>query len=317
MLVHASGDSVQALSSPRAALTRRRFLAAGLAGLPLLGMRLLESAPQVSLDWVAAHRPLADALIRARDWAKPLLVYADYVQEDIADLWLSGDVQAQLVMSLCESCRTDLQAVSALFGRPSELISAPMVLIETTGSTLRFRPLQSEFYRPPYRPTDGLYDPCGVKRGTAEFQAKVRRHNQEEMRHHLRALRGATPQRDSTMQLTATLAHALAPNLSALEDRAEACAARMPSAERERITDDLWAGNSVWSRARQAAPIIALTAVTTAVPRKRRRLCQTLAAAGDVTHQKEALCRLFCEKDSASPEVLSLLHDPRDEDDEL
>ena len=312
-LTYASGDGIPSVA-PARWLSRRGLLAAGLLGGPLcwLGLRQAEEEPPtVTLDWLARHRSLADALSRARSCGKPLLVTDSRDGRDaIADLWLSGDLLAQVVASLCEFCWYDVDAVSELAGSPANVGRAPMVLLETCRKALRLRPLH---VRPYYLPVEGNDEGgsfCGNVRFDRGWQAEQEKEKRRSMLQRLRALRSATPRRARMQQLTRLLAQNLAPDLDTLQQRAQDSAATLSQWQRQKVERDLAEGNPLSDSPARVAAMIALAAATTVIARKRRLFYRTLAEAGDVTRQRDALTLLFAEEPSAIPDVVELLEGP-------
>lgn len=307
---YASGDGIPSVAPARWP-SRRGLLAAGLLGLPLSWLLLRQGTderPMVKLDFLARHRSLADALARARSYGKPLLVTDPYEGRDaIADLWLSGDVLAQVVASLCEFCWYDVAAVSELVDAPADSIEAPMVVLETWGKALQLRPLHVRPYHLPTLRTGKTQFFCGSSKIEAWWPAEQESEKRRSMRQRLRELRSASPRRSRMLHLTRLLAQCLAPDLRALQQRAQDAAATLSERQRQRVERDLAEGKPLSDPVARVAAMIALAAATTVVPRKRRFFYQTLAEAGDVTRQRDALTLLFAEEPSAIPDVVELL----------
>lgn len=312
-LTYASGDVIPSVA-PTRYLSRRTLLAAGLLAVPLawLGLREAEEeTPTVTLDWLARHRSLADAVSRARSRGKPLLVTDSRDGKDaIADLWLSGDLLAQVAAALCEFCWYDVDAVSELAGSSPDAVKAPMVLLETCGKRLRVQPLHVRPYDLPVVPKGRGRSICGNVKFDRGWQADQEAERRQSMLQRLRELRTATPRRERMQQLTRLLLKYVAPDFRALQKRAGDCAAALPLWQRQKVKRDLAEGNPLSDSPAQVAAMIALAATTTSIERKRRLFYRTLAEAGDVTRQRDALTLLFAEDPSAIPDVVELLEGP-------
>jgi len=292
MLTHASCDSVPSLTPARMPLSRRLLLAAGLAALPLSWLGRREPHPQPRVERLSLPPNVRQALSRARAWGKPLLVYNFYCREALADLWLSGDVQAQAVLSLCESCRDDTQALGAI-GRPAAPILPSMVLLETSGKPLAYRPL----FVAPYQDTASDRVPgsliCGNVRFEAGWQQRQQRLMQNAMRRRLLELRNATPRRQAMRALKLTLARAIAPDLVALRRRADDCMIQLSPSERGALEHTLQAPLVPSESLRRVAAKLALVAAMSDDSEQQQRLYQALACLGDATCQRQQLRALF------------------------
>lgn len=318
-VTYASGDVISSVA-PMRRLSRRGLLAAGLLAAPLawLGLREAEEeTPTVTLDWLARHRSLADAASRARSYGKPLLVTDSRSGRDaVADLWLSGDLLAQVAAALCEFCWYDVDAVSELVGSSPDAVKAPMVLLETCGKRLRVQPLHVRPYYLPVVPKGRGRSFCGNVKFDRGWQADQETDRRRSMLQRLRELRTATDRRERMQQLTRLLLKYVAPDFRALQKRAGDCAAALPLGQRQKVKRDLAEGNPLSDSPAQVAAMIALAATTTSIERKRRLFYRMLAEAGDVTRQRDALTLLFAEEPSAIPDVVELLEGPEAEDEE-
>lgn len=292
MLTHASCDAVPSLTPARMPLSRRLLLAGGLAALPLSWLGRREPRPQPRVERLSLPPNVRQALLRARAWGKPLLVYNFYCREALADLWLSGDVQAQAVLSLCEWCRDDTQALGTM-GRPAAPILPSMVLLETSGKPLAYRPL----FVAPYQDTASDRVPgsviCGNVRFEAGWQQRQLRLAQNAMRRRLLELRNATPRRQAMRNLKLTLARAIAPDLAALRRHADNCMIQLSPSERAALERTLQAPLVPSESLRRVAAQLALVAATSDDPDRQRQLYQALACLGDATCQRQLLRELF------------------------